>query len=195
MPSALARAAMRGSPATMTATPAACAPGATLSAKRWKASSSISHCGRISDATSPPASAERTCSGFASCGAMRTIRQRFGATVGFMGFLLFGLNGRRSWLECGIVQADALAKTLLCVYGLRRKAAYPRMLSLLSDPWFYAAAVPAVVLVGLSKGGLGGAGALMGVPLMTLVISPVQAAAIMLPILLVMDAVSLWTWR
>lgn len=93
------------------------------------------------------------------------------------------------------MQADALAKMLLCVYGLRRKAAYPRMLSLLSDPWFYAAAVPAVVLVGLSKGGLGGAGALMGVPLMTLVISPVQAAAIMLPILLVMDAVSLWTWR
>lgn len=69
------------------------------------------------------------------------------------------------------------------------------MLSLLSDPWFYAAAVPAVILVGLSKGGLGGAGALMGVPLMSLAMSPVQAAAIMLPILLVMDAVSLWSWR
>ena len=67
--------------------------------------------------------------------------------------------------------------------------------SLLSDPWFYAAAVPAVVLVGLSKGGLGGAGALAGVPLMALVVSPVQAAAILLPILIVMDIVSLWTWR
>jgi uncharacterized membrane protein YfcA len=69
------------------------------------------------------------------------------------------------------------------------------MTPLLSDPWFYAAAVPAVLLVGLSKGGLGGAMALIGVPLMALVVSPVQAAAILLPILIVMDVVSLWTWR
>lgn len=69
------------------------------------------------------------------------------------------------------------------------------MNALLSDPWFYAAAVPAVVLVGLSKGGLGGAMAVMGVPLMALVVSPVQAAAILLPILIVMDVVSVWTWR
>ena len=69
------------------------------------------------------------------------------------------------------------------------------MNSLVSDPWFYAAAVPAVLLVGLSKGGLGGAMALIGVPLMALVVPPVQAAAIMLPILIVMDVVSLWTWR
>lgn len=69
------------------------------------------------------------------------------------------------------------------------------MQSLLADPWFYAAAVPAVILVGLSKGGLGGAMALIGVPLMALVVPPVQAAAIMLPILIVMDVVSLWAWR
>ncbi|RWX63009.1 sulfite exporter TauE/SafE family protein, partial [Mesorhizobium sp. M2A.F.Ca.ET.039.01.1.1] len=31
------------------------------------------------------------------------------------------------------------------------------MSGLLSDPWFYAAAIPAVILVGLSKGGFGGA--------------------------------------
>jgi uncharacterized membrane protein YfcA len=69
------------------------------------------------------------------------------------------------------------------------------MHALLTDPYFYAAAIPAVVLVGLSKGGLGGAMALMGVPLLALVISPVQAAAILLPILIVMDIVSLWSWR
>ena len=69
------------------------------------------------------------------------------------------------------------------------------MPALLADPWFYATAVPAVILVGLSKGGLGGAMALIGVPLMALVVSPVRAAAIMLPILIVMDMVSLWTWR
>lgn len=66
---------------------------------------------------------------------------------------------------------------------------------LLTDPAFYAVAVPAVVLVGLSKGGLGGAMALIGVPLMSLVMPPAQAAAILLPVLLVMDAISLWAWR
>lgn len=69
------------------------------------------------------------------------------------------------------------------------------MPALLADPWFYATAVPAVILVGLSKGGLGGAMALIGVPLMALAVPPVQAAAIMLPILIVMDMVSLWSWR
>jgi uncharacterized membrane protein YfcA len=65
----------------------------------------------------------------------------------------------------------------------------------LADPWFYAVAVPAVVIVGLAKGGLGGGVSLLGVPIMALVISPVQAAAIMLPILIVMDIVALLAWR
>lgn len=69
------------------------------------------------------------------------------------------------------------------------------MTSLLNDPVFYLVALPAVILVGLSKGGFGGAMALLGVPLMALVVSPVQAAAILLPILIVMDIVSLWAWR
>ncbi|WEX09988.1 sulfite exporter TauE/SafE family protein [Chelativorans sp. AA-79] len=69
------------------------------------------------------------------------------------------------------------------------------MAPILTDPIFYLAAIPAVILVGLSKGGLGGAMALIGVPLMALVVSPVQAAAILLPILIVMDMVSLWAWR
>jgi uncharacterized membrane protein YfcA len=64
-----------------------------------------------------------------------------------------------------------------------------------TDPWFYAAAVPAVILVGLSKGGLGGAMGFVGVPLMALAMSPVRAAAILLPILVLMDLVSLWNWR
>lgn len=69
------------------------------------------------------------------------------------------------------------------------------MTALLSDPLFYATAIPAVILIGMSKGGFGGAMALIGVPLMSLVVSPVQAAAILLPILIVMDIVSLWAWR
>ncbi|EEE45213.1 sulfite exporter TauE/SafE family protein [Roseibium alexandrii] len=66
---------------------------------------------------------------------------------------------------------------------------------LITDPWFYAAAVPAVICVGLSKGGFGGTFAMLGVPIMSLVISPLQAAGIMLPILLVMDAVALMAYK
>jgi uncharacterized membrane protein YfcA len=66
---------------------------------------------------------------------------------------------------------------------------------MLTDPNFYAVAIPAVALVGLSKGGLGGAFALIGVPLLAIAVPPMQAAAIFLPILLVMDAVALWAWR
>lgn len=61
---------------------------------------------------------------------------------------------------------------------------------MIADPWFYVAAVPAVALTGLSKGGFGGAFGFAAVPLMALVISPVQAAGLMLPILIVMDAVA-----
>lgn len=69
------------------------------------------------------------------------------------------------------------------------------MSGLLSDPWFYAVAIPAVALVGLSKGGFGGAMGVLGVPLMALAMPPVQAAAILLPILVLMDIAALWAWR
>jgi len=65
----------------------------------------------------------------------------------------------------------------------------------ISDPWFYAAAIPAVFFVGLSKGGFGGTFAMLGVPIMALAISPLQAAGVMLPILIVMDAVALAAYR
>lgn len=67
--------------------------------------------------------------------------------------------------------------------------------SMITDPLFYLAAVPAVVLTGLSKGGFGGAFGFAAVPLMALVISPVQAAGLMLPILLVMDVVAVIAYR
>jgi len=55
------------------------------------------------------------------------------------------------------------------------------------SPWFYALAIPALILNGISKGGLGGGVGGVSVPMMALVIPPTQAAAIMLPILCVMD--------
>ncbi|MGD9477384.1 sulfite exporter TauE/SafE family protein [Shinella sp. G-2] len=63
------------------------------------------------------------------------------------------------------------------------------------DPSIYYAAIPAVLLVGLTKGGMGEALSLMGVPLLAMAVPPVQAAAILLPVLVVMDWVSLWIWR
>ena len=66
---------------------------------------------------------------------------------------------------------------------------------MITDPWFLAAAVPAVLLVGLSKGGFGGPIGLLGVPLLALVVPPVQAAGIMLPILVAMDVVGLVSYR
>jgi uncharacterized membrane protein YfcA len=63
------------------------------------------------------------------------------------------------------------------------------------DLSFYYAAVPAVILVGLAKGGMGDALSLIGLPFLALVVSPVQAAAILLPILIFMDIISLVIWR
>jgi len=66
---------------------------------------------------------------------------------------------------------------------------------IITDPYFYLLAIPAVLLYGMAKGGLGpGVGALV-VPLLALVISPVQAAAIMLPILCVMDIFAVLKFR
>lgn len=66
--------------------------------------------------------------------------------------------------------------------------------TMLTDPLFYATAIPAVIILGLAKGGFSGIGVL-AVPLMTLIISPVQAASIALPILIVQDVVSVWVFR
>ncbi len=66
---------------------------------------------------------------------------------------------------------------------------------MISDPSFYFAAIPAVILMGLAKGGFAGVGVL-SVPLLALVVSPIQGAAITLPILMIQDAISITAyWR
>ena len=65
---------------------------------------------------------------------------------------------------------------------------------MIQDPVFYLLAVPAVVLLGFSKGGLAGVGSL-ALPMIVLVIEPVQAAGIMLPILIAQDLVGVWSFR
>ena len=64
----------------------------------------------------------------------------------------------------------------------------------IDDFTFYLAAIPAVFLLGLAKGGFAGVGVL-AMPLLALVISPIRAASIMLPILIVQDAISTWIYR
>ena len=62
---------------------------------------------------------------------------------------------------------------------------------MITDYGFYAVAIPAVLLLGISKSGFGiGFGAL-ATPLMALAVPVPQAAAILLPLLAVMDALGL----
>ena len=67
--------------------------------------------------------------------------------------------------------------------------------TMIIDSFFYVCAIPAVLIFGLQKGGFGGGIGVISVPLMSLAVSPIQAASILLPILLVMDGVALWSFR
>lgn len=65
---------------------------------------------------------------------------------------------------------------------------------MITDIVFYLLAFPAVIFLGLSKGGFAGAG-IVATPLLALYIPPLQAAAILLPIMMCQDAISIWTYR
>ena len=63
------------------------------------------------------------------------------------------------------------------------------------DPVFWSVAVLAVFIVGLAKSGLVGSMAVVGVPLLTLIMAPREAAGVMLPLMLVMDAFAVYAYR
>ncbi|HEX6980798.1 MAG TPA: sulfite exporter TauE/SafE family protein [Alphaproteobacteria bacterium] len=65
---------------------------------------------------------------------------------------------------------------------------------MISDPLFYALAIPAFLITGISKGGFGSGLGPVATLLLALVIPVPQAAAIMLPLLITMDVVSLWSY-
>ena len=67
-------------------------------------------------------------------------------------------------------------------------------MTIITDPLFYLLAVPAILLLGLGKGGFAGVG-MISTPLLALTMPPLQAAAILLPILLCQDAISVWAYR
>ena len=68
-------------------------------------------------------------------------------------------------------------------------------MTLINDPFFYLVAVPAVLLLGISKSGFGAGFGSLAVPLMALAVSVPQAAAILMPVLLVMDLLGMAAFR
>ena len=65
---------------------------------------------------------------------------------------------------------------------------------LITEPIFYVIAIPAVIFLGLAKGGFSGVGT-AATPLLALYLPPLEAAALLLPILLSQDVISVYVFR
>ena len=68
------------------------------------------------------------------------------------------------------------------------------MHTIITEPLFYFVAVPAVILLGLAKGGFSGLG-IASTPLLALYLPPLEAAALILPILITQDVISIYVYR
>lgn len=65
---------------------------------------------------------------------------------------------------------------------------------IITDPLFYIIAIPALTFLGLAKGGFAGLGSI-STPLVALYLPPLEAAALILPVLLFQDVISVWIYR
>jgi uncharacterized membrane protein YfcA len=68
-------------------------------------------------------------------------------------------------------------------------------LPVITDPYFYLVAIPAVLMLGISKSGFGAGFGSLAVPLMALAVTVPQAAAILMPSLLLMDLLGIAAFR
>ncbi|HYW58562.1 MAG TPA: sulfite exporter TauE/SafE family protein [Polaromonas sp.] len=66
---------------------------------------------------------------------------------------------------------------------------------MITDPFFYAIAIPAVLLLGISKSGFGAGFGSLAVPMMALAVTVPEAAAILMPVLLLMDLLGMAAFR
>ena len=69
------------------------------------------------------------------------------------------------------------------------------ILPVISDPFFYAVALPAVFLMGIGKSGFGGGIGSLAVPMMALAVTVPQAAAMLMPALLLADVLGMAAFR
>jgi uncharacterized protein len=68
-------------------------------------------------------------------------------------------------------------------------------MNIILDPWFYVFALPAVLIVGISKSGFGVGFGSLAVPLMALTVTVPQAAALMMPLLFLIDVLGLRVFK
>lgn len=66
---------------------------------------------------------------------------------------------------------------------------------LITDPFFYVLAISAVLVLGIGKSGFGAGFGALAVPLMAIAVTVPQAAAILMPVLLLMDLLGIAAFR
>ncbi len=96
-------------------------------------------------------------------------------------------------------RAQAMCLTAWITATIRKPQA--RAATMTFDLTFYALAIPAVFVVGFSKGGFGSGAGIVVTPVLLLVLPPAMVVGVMLPVMMAIDVVTFkpywrkWVWR